>query len=78
MWEVIFMVLVLKIPMAYVCWVVWWAIRAEPSVEGEGEEATETNWKPWRRPEGPRPRRGAPHGPREDARATRRRERADA
>jgi len=30
MWEVIFMLLILKIPMVYLCAVVWWAIRAEP------------------------------------------------
>jgi len=30
MWEIIFMVLILKIPMVYVCWVIWWAIKAEP------------------------------------------------
>ena len=30
MWELIFMLLVLKIPIVYLCAVVWWAIRAEP------------------------------------------------
>ena len=49
MWEIIFMVLVLKIPMIYVCWVVWWAIRAEPAVGSEGDEADHVNWTPWRR-----------------------------
>jgi hypothetical protein len=29
-WELIFMLVVLKIPIAYLCAVVWWAIRAEP------------------------------------------------
>jgi hypothetical protein len=77
MWEIIFMVLVLKIPMIYVCWVVWWAIRAEPVVGSEGDEAP-TYWTPWRRPGGPRPRRGGPHGRRETARAARRRERSEA
>ena len=68
------MVLVLKIPMIYVCWVVWWAIKAEPAVGGDGEDAQPINWTPWRRPEGPRPRRGGPHGTR--ARSARQRERA--
>ena len=71
------MVLILKIPMIYVCWVVWWAIRAEPVVGPEEDEA-QVNWTPWRRPGGPRPRRGGPHGPRETARAARRRERSEA
>jgi len=30
-WEIIFMLLILKIPIVYVCVVVWWAIKAEPS-----------------------------------------------
>ena len=37
------MVLILKIPMIYVCWVVWWAIRAEPVVGSDGDEAQEVN-----------------------------------
>ena len=63
MWEIIFMVVILKIPLIYVCWVVWWAIKAEPEVGHEG--GTEgINWKPWQKPPGPRPRRGGPHGTR--------------
>jgi hypothetical protein len=61
MWELIFMMLVLKIPLVYLCWVVWWAIKAEPDVGAEGGSEG-LNWKPWRRPAGPRPRRGGPHG----------------
>ena len=72
------MVLVLKIPMVYVCWVVWWAIRAEPVVGPEGEQAHQFNWKPWRRPDGSRPRRGGPHGPRHTAGRSRRRDRTEA
>jgi hypothetical protein len=29
-WEIVFLMLVLKIPIAYLCWVVWWAIKSEP------------------------------------------------
>jgi hypothetical protein len=29
-WEAVFMLIVLKIPVAYLCLVVWWAIRSEP------------------------------------------------
>jgi hypothetical protein len=32
-WELVFMLLVLKIPLVYLCVVVWWAIRAEPREE---------------------------------------------
>src|SRR5256886_14425211 len=71
MWEIMFMVLILKTPMIYVCWIVWWAIKAEPVAGAEGDEAHEVNWTPWRRPAGPRPRRGGPHRPRRAAPAGR-------
>ena len=29
-WEIVFMLLILKIPIVYLCVVVWWAITAEP------------------------------------------------
>jgi hypothetical protein len=32
-WEAVFMLVVLKIPIVYLCAVVWWAIRAEPRPE---------------------------------------------
>ena len=80
MWEIIFMVLILKIPMVYVCWVIWWAIKAEPVIGAEGEPAHSMNWQPWRRTDGPRPRRGGPHGGRlrRTARGSRRRDRVEA
>ncbi len=79
MWELVFMVLVLKIPVLYVCWVVWWAVKAEPVVGPDGDQVHQPiNWKPWRRPDGPRPRRGGPHGGRTRLRAAGRRERASA
>ena len=30
-WEIVFMLVILKIPIVYLCVVVWWAIKAEPS-----------------------------------------------
>jgi len=30
-WEIVFMLLILKIPIVYLCVVIWWAINAEPS-----------------------------------------------
>jgi hypothetical protein len=67
-WELVFMMLVLKLPIVYLCAVVWWAIRAEPEQfehaalvpandDPDGEPC------PWRRP-APRPRgpvRGRAH-----------------
>ena len=29
-WEAVFLLIVLKIPIVYLCLVVWWAIKAEP------------------------------------------------
>jgi hypothetical protein len=63
-WEIIFVLVVLKIPIAYVGWVIWWAIKAEPEVGTEGGTDS-VNWTPWRRPSPSgspvRPRQG-PHG----------------
>jgi hypothetical protein len=59
--EVIFLLVILKLPIAYVAWVIWWAIKAEPVV-GTGGERESLSWQPWRRPGGHAPRRGGPHG----------------
>ncbi len=32
-WEALFLLVVLKIPVVYLCLVVWWAIKAEPTSE---------------------------------------------
>ena len=70
-WELVFMLVILKIPVVYLCAVVWYAIRAEPELEGGqtdgfGETAPKP-WRPWVYWRGPttrrpRPRRGGPHG----------------
>ena len=67
-WEIIFMLIILKIPIVYLCVVVWWAIKAEP-VPPDLEEAlvvTDTpptegpRWRPvHRRPRPLRPMRRA-------------------
>jgi hypothetical protein len=56
-WEAIFMLLVLKIPMFYLCGVVWYAVRAEPlPPSGDaGDEASvlaplsPCGWDEWKR-----------------------------
>ncbi len=50
LWEELFVVLILlKLPVAYVGYVLWWAIKAEPELGAEG--GTEgMNWAPWKRP----------------------------
>jgi len=57
----VFMLVVLKIPIVYLCAVVYWAIKAEPeAVEGDGPGGS--RWRPRSQATGPRPRRGGPHG----------------
>ena len=54
-WEAIFMLVVLKIPVVYLGIVVWWAIRAEPTPEDGPDEVralvplTPCGWDEWRR-----------------------------
>jgi hypothetical protein len=68
-WELLFMMLVLKIPIAYLAFVVWYAIKAEPE---QGVDPHDYSiWRPWRRSGGPRPRRGGPHGTRSGREAAR-------
>jgi len=43
------MLVLLKIPIAYVGWVIWWAIKAEPEIGTQGGNES-VNWSPWRRP----------------------------
>jgi hypothetical protein len=65
-WELVFLMVILKIPIVYLCLVVIYAIRAEPSPE-EGVGVTSTagpddsgfGWSGDRRPRRYRPR---PHG----------------
>jgi hypothetical protein len=67
-WEFVFMMVILKIPIVYLCLVVYWAVRAEPEppepallrAEPADPVAPEPR-APWRREPSRRPRRG-PHG----------------
>jgi hypothetical protein len=61
-WEAVFMLVVLKIPMIYLGAVVWWAVRADPDVRGGGDEVRVVvpldpcGWDEWKRR---RPSRGS-------------------
>lgn len=69
-WELVFMLVILKIPVVYLCWVVWWAVRAEPQPpEGAARlvpvpatpRPPECSWRRHRNERlrrGPRPRGG--------------------
>lgn len=63
LWEIVFMLVILKIPVVYLCAVVWWAIRAEPrplegaaTVASLGPAAPSCGWRM-------RPARVLPSGP---------------
>ena len=66
-WEIIFMLVILKIPIVYIAVVIWWAIKAEPDpVEPAGAIVVSDTPGPGtpprpRRPRSRRPRR--PHTP---------------
>jgi hypothetical protein len=79
-WALVVMMLLLKIPVIYLGWVVWYAIKAEPEPGVDPHESSAwkpSPWKPWSRSPrttGPRAdgsRRGGPHGRRGGARAAR-------
>jgi hypothetical protein len=64
-WEFVFMIVILKIPIVYLCLVVWWAVRSEPEpLEGALLPAAlpeDPSGRGWRfRPD--RPRRRGPRG----------------
>jgi hypothetical protein len=59
----IFLMFALKIPIAGLLYIVWWAIHQTPEPAGEGEGGTKAEPRPDphpRNPRNPRPRRG-PH-----------------
>jgi hypothetical protein len=65
-WAFIYLMFVLKIPIAALLYIVWWAIRSEPEpVEADADDngGTKTRTRPRhpRRPLPRHPRRG-PHG----------------
>jgi hypothetical protein len=66
-WEVVFMLVLLKIPLVYLCMVVWWAIRAEPREEETAVVArvpdTPETPNAWSRPGRARPSPGGRRGP---------------
>jgi hypothetical protein len=62
-WELIWLMVIMKIPIVYLCWVVYWAIKSEPRPEQPALLAVPSDgsdpppWRPRRRP-----RKPGPHG----------------
>ena len=69
-WGFVLLMLALKIPIVYLGVVVWYAITAVPEPDADEQEDFSI-WRPWRKPESPRPRRAGPHGSRDSARVQR-------
>jgi len=62
-WELIWLMLIMKIPILYLCWVVYWAIKSEPRPDQPAllpAVTDESDPPPWR--PRPHPRRPGPHG----------------
>jgi hypothetical protein len=64
-WEFVFLMLIMKIPIAYLCFVVYWAVKSEPrpsEFAALPAQVLPEPRSPWSRPVGARPRRRGPHG----------------
>lgn len=67
-WLIVFMLIALKLPIVYLCGVVWWAIKAEPqpprdevgaALEPSDDPGSPWTW--WRQARRRRPPRPGPH-----------------
>jgi hypothetical protein len=63
-WELIWLMVIMKIPILYLCWVVYWAVKSEPehqepvaSLVRSTDDGPSSGRQPRRRP-----RRPGPHG----------------
>jgi hypothetical protein len=64
-WELVFFMLILKLPIAYLCWVVYWAVKAEPRPPATARVLARLEPEPrppWTRPGSGPSRRTGPHG----------------
>jgi hypothetical protein len=61
-WELIFLMVVMKIPIVYLCWVVYWAIKAEPKPEEPEPVRVQVVPSPTRPRRPPRRTPPRPHG----------------
>jgi hypothetical protein len=62
-WELIWLMVIMKIPILYLCWVVYWAIKSERPEQPAAlvSVSTDSDPPPWR-PTRIRPRPPGPHG----------------
>ena len=63
-WPIFFLVVILKIPVACMLYLVWWAYKAQPEVEEAPDEGQDHRFGRFRRePKRPRDPRRGPHAP---------------
>jgi hypothetical protein len=63
-WPIFFLAVILKIPIAGLLYLVWWAVHAEPELEEAPEDGGEHRFHRFRRePKRPRDPRRGPHAP---------------
>jgi hypothetical protein len=61
-WPFVWMMVVLKVPLAAALWIIWWALRSEPATdEGSSEEDDGGRGPDHPRPRRPLPPRRGPH-----------------
>lgn len=60
-WGFIWMMFALKIPIAALLWLVWWAIKSEPVTDDEPSGGGSEDRRHGPRPRNPRPPRRGPH-----------------
>ena len=63
-WPIFFLAVILKIPVGFLLYTVWWAVKAEPDLEEAPEDGGEHRFHRFRRePKRPRDPRRGPHAP---------------
>lgn len=68
LWFTLFFLVILKIPVLYLAYVIWWAVKDPPQpaggMAGEGVEGADggPGWSRWPRPGRLNGRRRGPHG----------------
>ena len=63
-WPIFFLAVILKIPVACLLYLVWWAIHQTPEIEEAPPGADDHEFRRWRlEPRGPRDPRRGPHAP---------------
>jgi hypothetical protein len=61
-WGFVWLMLALKIPIAMLLWLVWWAVKQTPEEAEQPDGGSGGSRVPHPRTPSPRPRRRGPHG----------------